>query len=149
MKIDDHNFKFDGSTYKIAIVLPYFNESLGLELLENTIAELKNHKVSDIEIVRVAGTLEIPYACQKTIQDRNPDAIIALGIIIRGETSHYELVTETSHQGLMNIQLKHNTPIIFGLLGCENLKQAKARVSKDGLNKGKDAAQAALIQLQI
>jgi 6,7-dimethyl-8-ribityllumazine synthase len=152
MQLDDkQEHKIDGSGLKISIILPYFNESLGLELMENAREELLNQGVKEenIKLHRVAGSLELPYACQKVIKSENPDAIIALAVIIRGETTHYELVTETTHQGLMKVQLKHETPISFGLLACENLKQAEERVSKKGLNKGKDAAIAALIQTQL
>ena len=70
-----------------------------------------------------------------------PDAIIALGVVIRGETSHFELVTNTTYQGLMRIQLDTGIPISFGILACENIGQAKKRI-----NKGREAAQAALLQ---
>ena len=151
MEIDKNNIKIDGRGLKIAIILPYFNESLGLELLKNTKVELisNNIKGKNIKIVRVAGALEIPFACQKISQKEKPDAIIALGVIIRGETSHYDLVTKNCYNGLMQVQLKTGIPIAYGVLACENLKQAQKRVSEKGLNKGKKAAQAALIQTTL
>jgi 6,7-dimethyl-8-ribityllumazine synthase len=151
MKINKKEIKIDGSSYKIAIVLPYFNDKLGSELLSNTIESLVENQVieENIKVVRVAGALEIPLACQKTIEKSNPDAVIALGIVIRGETNHFDLVCNYCYQGILDVQLKLSTPIAFGVLSCENLAQAKERVSKDLLNKGKDAAIAALIQLNI
>ena len=148
MKIDNTNIKIDGSNLKIIIILPYFNESMGNELLKNTKDELleNNVKEESIKIVRVAGALEIPYAAKKIINRDKPDAVIALGIVIRGETTHYDLVTEESHRGIMKVQLDTETPISFGILGCENIAQAKERIDKNKLNKGKDAALAALIQ---
>ncbi|MBP9771119.1 6,7-dimethyl-8-ribityllumazine synthase [Candidatus Gracilibacteria bacterium] len=142
--------KVDGKKLKIAVVLPYFNEELGLELFENVKKELIRNNVSEknITLSRVAGALELPFACKK-IALKKPDAIIALGIVIRGETSHYDLVTETAHQGLMKVQLEEVIPIIFGILACENLKQVKDRISSKGLDKGKEFAQAALIQTLI
>lgn len=142
--------KIDGRKLKISIILPYFNEELGLELFENTKIELLKNGVQEknISLTRVAGALELPFACKK-IALKKPDAIIALGIVIRGETSHYDLVTETTHLGLMKVQLKELVPVIFGILACENLKQVKDRVSAKGLNKGKEFAQAALIQTLI
>lgn len=139
----------NGKKLKIAIILPYFNEELGLELLNNTKEELINNQVqaSNIKVYRVAGALEIPFACQKIA--KKFDAIIALGIVIRGETSHFKLVTETTHQGLMRVQLDTKIPIIFGILACESLEQVLKRISKKGLNKGKEFAQAALIQTLI
>ncbi len=142
--------KVDGKKLKIAVVLPYFNEELGLELFENVKKELIRNNVSEknITLSRVAGALELPFACKK-IALKKPDVIIALGIVIRGETSHYDLVTETAHQGLMKVQLEEVIPIIFGILACENLKQVKDRISSKGLDKGKEFAQAALIQTLI
>ena len=148
MKLNETNIKIDGSNLNIVIILPFFNEKLGLELLENTKKELLNNNVKEdnIRVIRVNGSLEIPLACKKIIIKEKPDAIIALGVIIRGETSHYDLVTEESYRGIMQVQLETGTPISFGILGCENLDQAQERISKDKLNKGKDAAIAALIQ---
>lgn len=142
--------KIDGRKLKIAVVLPYFNEELGLELFENVKKELLSNNVleKNISLTRVAGALEIPFACKKLAM-KKPDAIIALGIVIRGETSHYDLVTETAHQGIMKVQLEEVIPIIFGILACENLKQVKERTSSKGLDKGKEFAQAALIQTLI
>ncbi len=151
MQIDNKEVQIDGSNLKIAIILPYFNETLGLELLENTREELlrNNVKNENIDVIRVAGSLEIPLACQRIAEKVKPDGIIALGIIIRGDTSHYDLVCNTTYQGLMQIQLTKNVPISFGILTCEDVKQAKERVSKQGLNKGKQVAQALLIQTTI
>lgn len=148
MKIDNLKIRIDGKRLKIAIVLPYFNESMGLELLQNTKEELLANQVKDknIKLFRVAGALEIPLACQKIIAKEKPNAIVALGIVVRGKTTHYDLVVKNSYQGIMEVQLKTGTPIAFGILACENLKQAHERISKKGLNKGKDAAKAALIQ---
>lgn len=144
------DIQINGKKLKIAVVLPYFNEELGLELFENVKKELIRNNVleKNINLTRVAGALEIPFACKKLTMIQ-PDAIIALGVVIRGETSHYDLVTETAHHGLMKVQLEEVVPIIFGILACENLKQAKDRVSEKGLNKGKEFAQAALIQTLI
>lgn len=147
MQIDKNNeIKVNGKDLKVAIVLPYFNESIGLELLKNAKEELLKNKVQEknIEIIRTAGALEIPFTCQKIIQTKKPDAIIALGIIIKGKTSHYDLVAENTYRGIMEVQLKTDTPISFGILACENIKQAKERIKK-----GKQAAQAALVQATL
>ena len=151
MEIDNQEVEIDGRQLKIAVVLPYFNKKLGEELLKNTKSELlrNNVKAENITVTRVAGALEIPFACKKVISKDKPDAIIAMGIIIRGETSHFDLVSETTYQGIMNLQLANETPIIFGILSCENIGQAEERVSKGKLNKGKQAAQAALIQTTL
>jgi 6,7-dimethyl-8-ribityllumazine synthase len=141
------NYKFT----KVAIILPYFNEEIGNELYENTIEELKNNGVTEknIKLFRVYGALEIPFACQKIIKLNQYDVIITLGAIIKGETPHFDIVSKTTFDGIMTVQLKNNTPIIFGILTCNTLKQAQDRASKKGLNKGKDCAVAALMQTKI
>ena len=95
MEIDKNEININGEKLKIAIVLPYFNESIGMELLQNAEEELIKNKVKkeNIKVFRVAGALEIPLACKKIIKNEKPDAIIALGVKIRGETTHYELLT--------------------------------------------------------
>lgn len=138
----------NGEKMKIAIVLPYFNEKYGLEMLKNTKEELLKNKVQEknITLFRCTGALEIPFTCKKIIEKYKPSAIIALGIVIRGETSHFDLVTQTTHNALMELQMTKNTPISFGILACENEKQVKERVSRNKLNKGKEYAIAALLQ---
>lgn len=128
--------KVEAKGKRIAIVLPYFNEELGLQLLEKTKKELLQQKIAakDIEIHRTLGALELPFTCQKILKAKGKkvDAIIALGIVIRGETAHFDLVNTTAHQGLMQVQLTHNVPIVFGILACENVEQVKQRLSKGG-----------------
>lgn len=148
--------KINGEKLKITIILPYFNEKLGLELYKNAKEELfKNHvREKNISLIRVTGALEIPFACQKIAEkipkkDKKNNGIIALGVVIRGETTHYQLVTKTTYQGIMQVQLKTGIPIAFGILACENLEQAEKRVDKNGFNKGREAAQAILIQSKI
>ena len=121
------------------------------ELFKNTKEELLRNKVKEknISLIRVYGSLEVPFACQKIIKKDKPDAIITLGAIIKGETSHYDMVCENTYKGIMDIQLKYNVPIIFGILTCENFKQAIKRSDKKGLNKGKSFAIAALLQTTI
>lgn len=148
--------KINGEKLKIIVILPYFNEKLGLELYKNTAEELLKNNVNkkNISLIRVAGALEIPFACQKIAEkipgkDKMRHGIIALGVVIRGETTHFKLVTETTYKGIMQVQLNTGIPIAFGVLACENLEQAQKRISKNGLNKGKEAAQALLMQTQI
>lgn len=147
MKLNQSVKKLSRKSNKIAIILPRFNDKLGSTLLNNTIEELKNlgTKESDIKIYRVPGALELPFAAEKiAFSTKKYSAIIALGIVIRGETSHFELVTQTAHTGLMDASLRSGVPIIFGILAVENEKQAVARVEKSKLNKGKEFAQAAI-----
>lgn len=140
----------NGENLKIGIILPYFNEEMGSELMQNTKEELiKNGvKEDDIKVVRVFGALEIPYAAQKLFE-QDIQAIISLGVVIEGETSHYDLVTNTCYQGLMSAQLGAGKPIIFGVLTCKTEQQAEERINKDKLNKGAEFAVAAIIQANL
>ena len=143
--------KIDGSNIKITIILPYFNEELGIELLENTKRELfaNNVKKENLKIIRVAGALEIPLTAKLAIKNNGSEAIIALGVVIKGRTDHYDLVVNTTYNGLMQVQIETETPIIFGVLTCQNPEQAIQRVRADKLNKGKEYAKAALMQVTI
>ncbi|MBT3865180.1 6,7-dimethyl-8-ribityllumazine synthase [Candidatus Peregrinibacteria bacterium] len=136
---------------KVSILLPYFNDELGTELHQNTVDALHQFKIKpeNITLTRTPGALELPFTAQQIIKKDSPDVVIALGIIIKGETSHYKHVCGETYSGLMNVQLKTETPIIFGVLTCKTIEQAKERCSKNGLNKGRSCAEAAIIQAQV
>lgn len=136
--------KSTNKSLKIAIILPRFNDVLGQKLLLNTRNELKELGVKNVQIYRVPGALELPFAAQKIALSKKYNAIIALGIVVRGETKHFDLVTEHSHSGLMQVSLTNKLPIIFGVLAVENEKQAIERVEETKMNKGKEFAQAAV-----
>ncbi len=141
------NKPLNGAKLKVAIVLPYFNDDMGAKLLKNVEKELKKCKVKKITTTRVFGALEIPYACQKLA--KKADVVIALGIVIKGKTKHFDLVVDNCYSGIMNAQLETKTPMIFGVLTCDTLKQANDRIDEKKLNKGKEFAQAAIIQALI
>ncbi|MFC1750451.1 6,7-dimethyl-8-ribityllumazine synthase [Pseudomonadota bacterium] len=151
MKIISSTPKIDGSNYKIAIILTRFNDSIGKILHENVIETLKENSVSEanIETVRVPGSLEAPLTAKLLARQKKYDAIIALGAIIKGDTHHFDLVCSQSHRGLMDVSIKTKTPIIFGILTTYNEKDAIHRAEKEGLNKGREYALAALEMAQI
>lgn len=93
----------------------------------------------------VAGSLELPFAAQELALSGEVDAIVALGVVIRGETTHYELVANESCRGLQTVQLQTRVPVGFGVLTVENVEQAMARSeSPPGHNVGRDATDAAV-----
>lgn len=152
MQSESHQIEINASDYKVAIVASIFHKELAEEYINNTVEALKEQQVpsQNIQIIRVFGSLEIPYICKRLSEFRTTDLIIALGIIIRGETTHFDHVAETTYSGLMKIQLEDgNAPIGFGILTCENIEQAKDRVSKDGQNKGREIANSTLLQEYI
>jgi 6,7-dimethyl-8-ribityllumazine synthase len=151
MKTASSSPKLNGKDLRIAIILARYNDSIGMELYENALATLLKHQVQpeNIKLIRVPGALELPLAAKLAAKTRKYGAIIALGVVIKGETSHYELVCENSHRGLMDAGLETGTPVIFGVITALNEQQARERADKDKLSKGREYAQSALEMAQI
>ena len=124
---------------KITIVAAKWNAELVDELLESGKAHLEELGFTDIKIVNVPGAWELVHAAQKELADA--DGVIAYGVVIRGETTHYELISESTAQGLMQVSVNMKKPIGFGLIAVEDISQAKERTSSSKLNKGKEIAQ--------
>lgn len=132
----------EGAELRIAIVQARFNESLCLELTSSCVSELIRLGVStdDILLTTVPGALEIPLALQKLAESGEFDALIALGAVIRGDTYHFELVSNESGAGITRVSLDLGVPIANGVLTCDTDEQAAQRV----LQKGVDCAMAAV-----
>ena len=127
---------------RVGIVMSRFNPEIGEALRSACIEELRRLGLSDadIEIATVPGALEIPLALQSMAQSRRYDALIALGAVLRGETYHFEVVSNDSSRGLMEVQLDTGIPVANGILTCETDAQAQARTRE----KGTDCARAAV-----
>ena len=137
--------KRDASKLRVGIVVSRFNEDITEGLLEGALATLAAWKVkrANITIVRVPGSFEIPFAAQQLIARKKPHAVIALGCIIKGETSHdYHIASAVSH-GITRVALDQNVPIAFGVLTTNSLEQAQLR-SRGKTNAGIEAALGAL-----
>lgn len=136
----------NGKPFKFAIILSRYNDDIGSELLKNTHETLIKHgtKPKNIDLFRVPGALEIPVIANALALKDKYDAIIALGVIIKGETPHFDLVARECYRGLMDISLCSDTPVIFGVLTTNNLKQAKDRSAKSKMNKGMEFAESAI-----
>ena len=128
------------------IIISRFNDFIGSKLLSGAIDELKRHGVSDenIDIVKVPGAFEIPLAAMKFAKTKKYNAIITLGAIIRGATTHYEHVSAELSKGIAQVSLQTEVPVIFGVLTTENIEQAIERAGTKAGNKGADAAKAAI-----
>ena len=124
---------------KITIVASKWNAALVDKLLESGKAHLEELGFTNIKIVNVPGAWELVHAAQRELADA--DGVIAYGVVIRGETTHYELISESTAQGLMQVSVSEKKPIGFGLIATENLSQAKERTNASRLNKGKEIAQ--------
>ncbi len=128
----------------IGIAVAEFNADITEKLLSGAMKELKAHGVSakKITVVRVPGSFELPLACQRLAETKKFSALIALGCVIKGDTDHYYYVASEASRGIMEVMLKYNIHIGFGVITANNLKQAEERSSK--INIGTNAARAVL-----
>lgn len=146
MASNDDIFEFEpdlsGAGLRIGIVVGRFNKDVGEGLLAACTAELAKLGVqrADMTIVTVPGALEIPLALHKLASTEKFDALIALGAVVRGETYHFEVVSNESASGLMSVQLDTGIPVANGILTTDNDEQAGARMQE----KGVDCARAAV-----
>src|SRR5450830_1784127 len=142
MTIGTYESDLNGEGLRIGIVQARFNEDVCHGLLAACLAELKHLGVQDEDILHVSvpGALEIPLALQKMAETDQFDALIALGAIIRGETYHFELVSNESGAGITRIGLDYGIPIANAILTTENDEQAEVRMAV----KGADAARVAV-----
>ncbi len=142
----DNIFEFDnnlnGAGLKIGLVMSRFNLPVCEGLLSACVDELKRLGVADADmtIATVPGALEIPLVLQTMAQSGSFDALVALGAVIRGETYHFEVVSNDACRAIMEVQLDTGVPIANGILTCESDEQAEVRMQP----KGADCAQAAV-----
>jgi 6,7-dimethyl-8-ribityllumazine synthase len=142
MTVGTYESNLDGEGLRFGIVQARFNADVGHGLLSSCLAELKRLGAADEDIlhITVPGALEIPVALQKLAQTQQFDALIALGAVIRGETYHFELVSNESGAGITRVALDYSMPIANAVLTTENDEQAEVRMAE----KGADAARVAV-----
>ena len=142
MTVGSYETNLSGDDLRIGIVQARFNEDVCHGLLSACLAELKHLGVADEDVlhVTVPGALEVPLVLQKMAESQQFDALIALGAVIRGETYHFELVSNESGAGITRIGLDYGIPIANAILTTENDEQAEARMAI----KGADAARVAV-----
>ena len=140
----------DGSHLKIGIVVSEFNSDITAPMLDGALKTLEACKVkkTEIRVVHVPGSFEIPFGCLALIKSGKYDAIIALGCIIKGETTHDVYIASAASTGIMNLSLEHKIPIAFGIITTNNLAQAKVR-SSGNTNKGCEAAVTAVTMAKL
>ena len=126
---------------KVLIVISNYYEEIGKNLLEGSITELKLNNIN-YDILFAPGCFEIPFLISKNIKKYK--GFIALGCVIRGETYHFELIANECARKIIDISNEKLKPIGFGILTCENIKQAKIRSDVKKKNKGKEAANACI-----
>ncbi len=131
---------------KFCIVVSRFNEFITAKLLSGALDELKRHGVSDedIDIVWCPGAFEIPLISKTCALTGKYSAILALGAVIKGSTSHYDYVCAEVSKGVASVGLETGVPVIFGVLTTDNIEQAIERAGTKSGNKGSEAAKSAI-----
>ena len=135
---------------KVAIISSSWHLDICSDLIAGATRALEEAKVGKIEVIFVPGSFEIPLAAQKAFE-KGFDAVVALGLVLQGETPHFDYVCQGVTQGIIDVQLKFSKPIGYGVLMCNDLEQAIARSGRPGSkeDKGYDSALAALKLIEL
>ena len=136
---------------KVGIVAARFNEFITSKLLSGAMDGLIRHEVAqeDVEVAWVPGAFEIPLIAQKMAESGKYDAVICLGAVIRGATSHYDLVCNEAAKGVAQVGLKTGVPVLFGLVTTDTIEQAIERAGTKAGNKGYDCATSAIEMVNL
>jgi len=142
---------FEGNLYaaeedKFCIVFSRFNDFIGSKLLDGAIDTFKrlNVKEENIDVVYVPGSFEIPLSAKLAAKTGKYSAIVALGAIIKGSTSHYDYVCAELSKGIASVSMETGVPVLFGVLTCDTIEQAIERAGTKAGNKGSQCAQSAI-----
>ena len=143
--------KVVGKKEKIGIVCARFNEFIVSKLLGGAVDGLVRHGISEenIDVAWVPGAFEIPLICEKMVKTGKYDAVIALGTVIRGSTSHYDYVCAEVSKGSAMVGLETGVPTLFGILTTDNIEQAIERAGTKAGNKGYDVACSAIEMVNL
>tara|TARA_B100000674_G_C37362704_1_gene699336 strand:+ start:53 stop:529 length:477 start_codon:yes stop_codon:yes gene_type:complete len=123
----------DASSLKVGIVIARFNDLITNKILAGCVDCLKRHGIDtsenskNLDLVWVPGSFELPIATKSLVQKKNYDVIITLGAVIKGETSHYDVVISEASKGISKVAMDHNVPVIFGVLTTDTMQQALER----------------------
>ena len=131
---------------KFCIVISRFNDFIGKKLLDGAIDTFKrlNVKEENIDVIYTPGAFEIPLMAQYAAKSNKYNAIVALGAIIKGSTSHYDYVCAELSKGIASVSMNTGVPVFFGVLTTDNIEQAIERAGTKAGNKGADCAKAAI-----
>ena len=143
--------KLVSNNIKVGIVAARFNEFITSKLLDGALDGLKRHNVEEdnIEVAWVPGAFEIPLIASKMAKSKKYDAIICLGAVIRGNTTHYDYVCSEVSKGIAQVSLSSDIPVMFGVLTTENIEQAIERAGTKSGNKGFDCAVGAIEMINL
>lgn len=137
--------------YTIGIVVAEWNTEITSALLSGAVEHLTAMGVKEKNIIinHVPGSFELPMGAQFLAAQKNIDAVIALGCVVQGETRHFDFICNACAQGIMDVGLAFNIPVVFGVLTTNDMKQATERAGGKHGNKGVEAAETALKMLQL
>lgn len=143
--------KVIGQKIKVGLVASRFNEFIVSKLVSGAVDGLVRHGVEDddISLAWVPGAFEIPVVAQKMAESGKYDAVICLGAVIRGATSHYDYVCNEVSKGVAQVGLKTGIPVLFGVVTTENIEQAIERAGTKSGNKGYDCALSAIEMVNL
>lgn len=143
--------KLVATDMKVGIVAGRFNEFITSKLVGGAMDGLLRHDVKDedVDIAWVPGAFEIPLVASKMAKSGKYDAVICLGAVIRGDTTHYDYVCNEVSKGIATVSLESGIPVMFGVLTTENIEQAIARAGSKGGNKGYDCALGAVEMVNL
>tara|TARA_Y100001970_G_scaffold41059_1_gene50642 strand:+ start:2441 stop:2875 length:435 start_codon:yes stop_codon:yes gene_type:complete len=136
----------------IYIVASTFYEDLTKELINGAVIEYDGYRKqasSDINIVKVPGAFEIPGMVKQILDNKNPDLIVTLGVLIKGETSHFEYISESVANSISKLTISSSVPIIFGVITALNYAQASERALVSKKNKGAEVMNTGLEMLRL
>ena len=140
-----------GTGMKIAIIATRWNDFMGHRMLSGAQDALVRHGVSDdnITVVTIPGCYEIPLCAKRVAESGKYDAVVCLGVFIRGGTIHFDLIAGEATKGINNAALATNVPVTFGVITTENIEQAIERSGSKAGNKGEEAALAAIEMVNV
>ena len=143
--------KLVATDMKVGIVAGRFNEFITSKLVGGAMDGLLRHDVKDedVDIAWVPGAFEIPLVASKMAKSGKYDAVICLGAVIRGDTTHYDYVCNEVSKGIATVSLESGIPVMFGVLTTENIEQASARAGSKGGNKGYECALGAVEMVNL
>jgi 6,7-dimethyl-8-ribityllumazine synthase len=151
LKTELHRDDISAEGFRFAIVVSRWNDSLTSKLATGAREALRESGVPDdsIETFQVPGAFELPVACQHAATSGDFDAVIALGIVIRGETPHFDYVAGQAASGILNASMKTGIPVMFGVITADTMQQALDRTGEKTDNKGYEAAKSAIEMVSL
>lgn len=148
-KVVEGHFKADGKSF--AIVASRWNDFFAERLVDGAVDTLVRHGASDddITILKCPGSFEVPHVAAKALSTGSYDAVICLGVLIRGSTPHFDYIASEATKGVGSLAMQTGVPVAFGIITCDTIEQAIERSGSKAGNKGVEAAMAAIEMVSL